>query len=125
MVLAVLVVILCSGHAFQSIYSVTTRLVLPVAAVFLMLELIRLKNLKCDRMQIVLLLFGLMVCLTCASQLGRGASFYIITGCYIFAGYGLARTYSFRTIARCYVRIMTAVTAIAIIGYLLVQYTTV
>jgi len=122
---AVLSVIFFSGHVFYTIFTGATRVILLLGAIALLLELVRLRNMKLDRVQLAALLFCLMVGLTCVACLGQGASLYIILACYILAGYSLARLYSFRQIAECHVKIMTVVTVIAIVGYVLVQNTTV
>lgn len=121
---AIPAVILCSGHALQTLYSQLGYSVIPFAAIVLIMELYRRRGLSLDRMQLAVLLFGCMILCTVTIYLGAGIRFYIIQMCYILMAYGIARIYGFRQMAGCYLKIMTVTTVIAIVGYYLVQNTT-
>jgi len=121
----ILVVALCSGHAFQTIIPSLPWLVLPVAAAVVLWSIHGIHNgKKSGKDQIAVLVFTVMIGATFLQGLGRGASFYGLMLCNILAGYGISRMYSFKQIAHCHVRCMTIITAIAIVGYLLLQNTT-
>lgn len=122
----VLTIALCSGHLFQTIYAQVWWLLVPIVGLTILWSLQTIKEKrKIGRVQMVVILFLIMIVLTWVQSLGRGTSSYISMMLYILAGYGVSRMYSFMKIANCYVRCMTVVTVIAILGYFLVQNTSV
>lgn len=123
--LVALVVIFCSGHAFQTIFTFHTKIILVAGVIALLLELLRVKDMKLGKSQIALTLFALMVIVTFIAYRGQGSTFYFRLACFILAGFGLAQMYSFKQIARCHVTLMTVVTMVALVGYALVQNTTI
>lgn len=119
----ILIVALCSGHAFQAIYSWVPWLTLPIVFFVLLTYMNRENVWILDRSQVAVLVFTLMIGCTTLVYMGSGLRYNLLMLCTILAGSGLTRMYSFRKLARCYVNCMTVVTAVAIVGYLLVQNT--
>ena len=118
-------VILISGHAFQTIYPVLQRLVIPAAAVILLLGLAKINRLTVGKMGMAAMVFVGMACFTLVGHFGEGFIFYLTIIGYVLVGYGLARAYGLGQIARAHRSVMTVVTLVAIVGYVLVQGTTV
>ena len=118
-------VIFTSGHAFQTIYPRLQSLVLPIAIIVLLIELNKSNVLLVDRVGTATLVLLVMVVCTLVTQLGQGYSFYFTMISYILVGYGLSKMYTLRQIAYAHRLIMTIVTIIAIVGYVLVQSTNV
>ncbi len=121
--LLTIIVILRSGHAFSAIFVQSFYLNYIPAAIAIFLILVNIKNLKLQNQFGALFIF--MLTIGCSLLVDRGAGFkyyedFIII---ILAAYGISELYSFEKMAACYVRIMTVVTVIAIIGYFLVNFT--
>lgn len=120
---AVLTLILCSGHAFQTIFPSVTYLVIPLAAIVLMFELVDLHHMRVDTLRGAVLLFAVMILCTMFTDLGAGAVFYLTLLCNIIAAYGICRWYSFKDLSDWYLKIMTVVTVVGVIGYIVLQTT--
>lgn len=120
-----ILVVLTSGHAFQTIYPNLQRLVFPAAIIALLVKLGRTNMAKIDKVGLAAMVFIGMVACTFITQFGEGHMFYLTLICYVVVGYGLASAYGLRQIARVHRSVMTIVTLIAIVGYTLVQSTNV
>lgn len=122
----IVLVILCSGHAFQTIFPSRVKLILfPFVFLVVLWELLTRDNGMIDRVQLTVLLFGVMIACTTVVGLGSGLSFYITQVCYIIAAYGITRLYSFQQTINCYLKVMTVVAVVALAGYVFVQNTSV
>ena len=117
-------VTLCSGHAFQTLFPGAVKgFLFPFVLLTVLWELLTRHSGTVDRLQLTVLLFGVMIACTTVAGLGSGLNFYITQMCYIITAYGITRLYSFQQTINCYLTIMTTVAVIALIGYALVQNT--
>ena len=70
---AILTVILCSGHAFQTIFPVVSYLVFPLAAMALVFEFADRRHCSVDGPRGALLIFAVMILCALFTSLGAGA----------------------------------------------------
>lgn len=122
---AILTAILCSGHAFQTIFPALGYMVIPIAGVAFIFELADKNCWRLDKLRGAILLFVIMILCTMITTLGSGAVFYVTVLSYAIAAYGICRWYSFKDFVNYYLKIMTVVTVVGVVGYILVQATSV
>lgn len=120
----ILVVLFCSGHAFQTIFPMLPLLVLPLSAVVLLFASKKAHAARIDKVMAAALLFLIMVGCTASVYMGNGYYTYLLLICNILSAYGLVRLYSFRQLVNCHLKIMTVISCIALVGYTLLQTTT-
>lgn len=120
-----LIVILHSGHALQTIDYYITYLVYIPALIFSLWGVI---SFACnshlnDLSKFALIIFVLMLFFTGLMHYSEESSFYVRIFCIIITAFGITRLYSFEKMVNVFSWIMTIVTIIAIIGYYLLNNT--
>ncbi len=121
----VLVVCFTSGHAMQTINFSLQRLIIPA---FLLLsgsvfKEVTGKNLNIHSSSVILLV--LMICMTAMIYFGSAAFTYFMLLIFVLTAFGITTVYSFEDFIDTYLKIMTVVAAISIVGYYLVNNTNV
>lgn len=116
----ILAISLCSGHALQTIYS-TSKLSIFLAIFFIIPVLLTLANKKVGAHTIVFLLLLSMIFIQIIVGLGSGISHYFSQICIIVAAFGFVLVYPFDKFVSKFLKLMTIVTVIALIGYILLN----
>ena len=118
------IIILQSGHALQTIFSRLTYLIFIPAAIaiaFLIRDCGRINLAKAK--DAALAIFSLMIVVSMTVDMGDGLSFYLLMLMRVFAAYLVCSLYSFEDISKWYLRTMTVVSAVSLVGYVLVNNT--
>lgn len=118
------IIILQSGHALQTIFSSLIYLLyIPaiIAIVFLIRERGRINLAKAK--DAALAIFFLMIVASMAVDMGDGAMFYLRVLVMVLGAYLISSLYSFEDMSKWYLRIMTVVSAVSLVGYVLVNNT--
>ncbi len=119
----IITVILFSGHAWYTVDTTVVRLVFPAVLIFAIpvVNVFIKRNLNLHYSSF--LLMCLMVVFTTLVGFGASFSYYFQLICIIFCAFGISLVYSFDDFVDIYLKIMTLVTVIGIIGYVLVLNT--
>ena len=121
-VLMFFIVVFQSGHAFQTIYPILSYLIYIPAILCVLILTVTRDITKITKPQITMLYILItMIVFTTIVELGSGAPFYIRMAVTILAALCITELYSFKQIATCYLKTMTWVSVIALIGYFLVN----
>ena len=121
-----LITVFLSGHAFQTTLPILRNTIYLPAAIGLLF--IVFDNSCTDLRQTqnaMLWVFILMVVSTAITDMVNNLMFYIQFLTMIITAYCIASIYSFKTISKCYLNVMTVVSIVALIGYILVNNTSV
>lgn len=115
-----------SGHAFQTIFTEFRYLIFIPALICLILMIFDkdCRNLA-HRHNITLWVFLIMVASTLFVEMGSGLMFYAQLVAVILTAYLVVHIYSFDVMVKFYLRLMTVVSVIAVIGYFLLNFTSV
>ncbi len=119
------VLILSSGHVLQSVWDPIRQIPLLTAAAFLLLMP---RSFLRQKWNIALWAFAvllLMVLASMVSHLGSGTLSYVRMACMILTAYGITMLIPFHRMVEYYLKLMTAVSVAALIGYFLSNYTSV
>ena len=118
-----LIVVLCSGHAFQSVYNWVNYFVLLPTAVFVFIIISEIGALRLRTVDYAWLALMMMCLVSLLVNAGEALTVYIQLISYITVGYFIATHFSFDGFVKWYLRIMTVVTVASLIGYLLLNNT--
>ena len=121
--LFIVIVILLSGHALQTIIPKIQYLVFGGVILLIIPTLMNKYIKKLSLYSLPPFLFTLMILLTFVTQFGSGFGYYLTFECIIIFAFGITVVYSFDRFINCFLNIMTVTTFIAIIGYFLVNRT--
>ena len=117
------VMILCSGHAFYTIFpllknvsAITTIICLiPITGV--------LRTRRIDSSVGAFLIFFGMTLVAIVLELGKNFSYYIVMLCMVFTAFAVAQLYDFQKMVRVYLNIMVVVTIVGVVGHFLINNT--
>lgn len=120
------VVVLHSGHALQTILP-SAGYVIYIPAMLAMIYFCKHVSMQrsTNSQDIALVLFCLMFIFRMIGDMGSLGSFYINLICLVMGAYLISNLYSFRDVIKCYLKVMTVISAIAFVGYILVNNTTI
>ncbi len=119
----VVILILSSGHALQSIWDPIRQLPLLTAAVFcgLLPRLFLEQKWSLSVCSLMILVF--MVIVSMGAHLRSGTMSYIRMLCMILTAFGITMLFSFRQMVNFYLKLMTVVSICALVGHILANYT--
>lgn len=116
-----LIVALFSGHALQTILSFKDYLLFLAGAVAILFLIARKDFWRLDLSKGALFIFlGMIVC-TFIVSLGSGLWFYLTLAAMLFVAYAVTEFFSFESVVDLYVKVMTVVSIVGLVGYLLLQ----
>ncbi len=118
------IVIFQSGHAFQTIIPSLQLLIyvsLMLAMVFMVFDREWLNFIKVQNFALVIFVF--MIATTMINSRGSGLNYYLQMFSIVLSAYFIVRIYSFDEFASFYLKLMTVVSLVALIGYILLQTT--
>ncbi len=121
----ILLICFCSGHALQTIKTSLQLFVIPAALLLSGPILNELFNKKLNLHSTSALLFVVMIACTAFLYFPSASFTYFLLVFIVLTAFGITCVYSFDNFIRCYLYIMTGVTIIALIGYYLVNNTSV
>ncbi len=117
------IAILLSGHAAVTLFPIIQYSAYLLALVVGLLILLSLKNSRVTTQSVCLAFFAVMIVCTLVTNWDGTPFYYLWLGCLILSAYGIAEIYSFKTVASFYLKTMTVLSCIALVGYLLVNLT--
>lgn len=121
-----LIVVFQSGHALQTIIPSLTYLIFIPAFFAILYLAISINKLSIkDPQVIILLIFSAMIGGTMLTDLGHSPLAYVRIFCVVIGAFYIAKVYSFQDFTKCYLTTMTIVALIAVVGYFLVNYTSI
>lgn len=120
---AAAIAVLFSGHALQTILPYTTYIILMAAAVTLPFTAndIARKNLNLARS--ALLAITAMTALTLIKELGQYYLTYAFMLAIVFVAFRITQSYSFDTVMNIFLKLMTLVTLVSLVCYILLNTT--
>ena len=121
-VLLVICIILTSGHAFQTIYPQISYVAFVGIFLFCIYVIFQKRAINVKRV-IALLIFVTPIIFTFICEQTDNLNYYISFIVRIIFAYFIATTFSFRKVVDIYLKIMTVISVIALIGYILFNTT--
>lgn len=123
--LFIIIVVLCSGHAFQTfIWQIEYLPVLGVGLLSIpILNQFLYKTL--DVYTGSLLIFMLMILATFVANMDKNIRYYFLFSCIIMTAFGISLVYSFKEMRKVYLKIMDVVALVGVLGYFLINNTAV
>ena len=118
-----LIIIVSSGHVFQTIFPQMQYLSVLSSLILIIPVLNSISKKKVDICLASFLIFCMMFLVTCVSNFDPNRMYYILNICILITAYGMSYIYSFDGMVNYYIKIMSFVTIIGLIGYFLINNT--
>ena len=119
----IILVALYSGHALQTILTSPEQPLLVATVICVGVLLTRPNIFRIDAPKGTLYIFVLMILFTFLTVLGGNLWFYIMLLCTIVIAYTVTECFSFESAVDCYLKVMTAVSVVSLVGYVLLNFT--
>ena len=114
--------IFCSGHAWYTVRPSVFGLIYPLLLIFIIPVYNKFAK-PINLHMAALLTMLLMIFSTFITGFGASLSYYLPIFCTIICAFGITLNYSFEKFVDIYLKVMTVVTVIGVIGYYLVMFT--
>lgn len=123
-VFCIISLILCSGHAFQSIFHSISYIPLVIALLFIVpIIYVYLKN-NLNILLVSFLIFLIMISSTAIVYMGQSFIYYLFFVCEIIFAFGIVLIYEFKDFVNVFLKIMVFISIIGLLGYILLNNTT-